>query len=330
MPIPREIRFASDGECLAATLLLTDTPRPQPAVLLIGGTMSDTRDGDPALSLEGQLPRHGMLRVIAERLALAGIASLRWDKRGVGDSTGGNPDTHSDVWTDVADAQQALHTLAQQPEINNQRIAVLGESAGAYFTCFLAERTNLPAVYVLQGALYTDIVEMIRFNFQRTADFCARGPAETAWVKQVVPGTYKMAIHWQAHCAAARAGEPFYEGGQGSDYLYNCLRRRQQELAYPPAEQFQRIRRPVLVIQGDKDMNVPPGDCYQVAQALRDAGNTDVTLIVVPGADHSMQIAPDDDELRLRERISMESFSRPYSEFFLTSLTGWLSQQLRP
>ena len=104
-------RFESGGETLAGELLLPDGPPPHPAVLLIGGTFSDTRDGDPALSLTGQFPAHGMFRVFAERLAESGLASFRWDRRGVGESTGGSRDEHSDAATDADDAEAAFHTL---------------------------------------------------------------------------------------------------------------------------------------------------------------------------------------------------------------------------
>lgn len=324
----REITFISGGELLTGEVWLPVGSSPHPAVLLIGGTMSDTRDGDPVASLYGKAPRHGMFRVTAERLAQAGLASLRWDKRGVGASTGPPRDTHSDVWTDVEDAEQALLTLSQVPEVDATRIAVLGESAGGYFLCFLAQRTNLPAAYVLQAALYTSIPDMIEFNYQRVVDYAARGPAEAKWIEAVAPRVYRAGQHWRAYIAAAAQGVDVYEVETPDGPFRAELRRLKQELAYPPAEQFRYIQKPTLVIQGHQDLNVPPSDCYQIVAALRAAGNQAVTLEVIPGADHSMQQAAPDEETRMRERISMESFKRPYVEAFFTALTGWLTKQL--
>lgn len=323
----REIRFGSNGVTLAGELVLPPSIEPFPALLLIGGTLSDTRDGDPADSLTGKAPKHGMLRVIAEHLAEVGIATLRWDKRGVGASTGGERSYYNNVWTDVDDAEQALYALRDQPEIDATRLAVLGESAGGYIACFLAQRTDLPVAYVLQAALYSSISAMIAFNYQRVADFCSRGFAEATWVKQTVPHAYGFSQHWPEILAAAQRGDDEYRATvDGAPYQVH-LARLMQELSYPPAEQFRYLQKPVLVIQGDHDMNVPPQDCYHIAQTLREADNQAVTLIVVPGADHSMQLAPTDDETRLRERISMESFHRPYSDIFLRSLSKWLKRQ---
>ena len=108
------------------------------------------------------------------------------------------------------------------------------------------------------------------------------------------------------------------------------MRRLQQELAFAPADQFRHIQKPTLVIQGDCDLNVPPDNCHKIDAALRSAGNASVSLVVVPDADHSMQVVAEDIDTRLRERISFESFHRPFSEFFLTFLAAWLATHLNP
>jgi pimeloyl-ACP methyl ester carboxylesterase len=324
----RALTFVSGGATLAGELLFPAGAAPHPAVLLIGGTFSDTRDGDPAASRRGEMPTHGLFRVIAERLALAGIASLRWDKRGVGDSTGGNRQLHSDLMTDVADAISALQAMRRSREIDPARMAVLGESAGAHVACLLAARTQEPRAFVLQGALYDSLPELMEFNYNRLRDFCARGPDEKTWVKQVAPKAYNASGYWRDFVAAAQRGDEQFQSKAGQVIEGGQMRRLKQELRFPPADQFRHIRKPVLVIQGDCDLNVPPDNCRKVATTLRAAGNRAVTLVVVPGADHSMQMAADDLETRLRERISFASFKRPYSEFFLGWLTSWLTEQL--
>jgi pimeloyl-ACP methyl ester carboxylesterase len=322
------LAFSSAGERLAGELILPDTRGPHAALLLVGGTLSDTRDGDPDAYWGGTLPKHGMLRVMAQQLAAAGIASFRWDKRGVGESTGPNRLESTDTFTDVDDAVAALGALANAIEIDAARIAVLGESAGAHVACLLAARTDLPAAYVLQGALYDSIPKMLAFNYDRIREYCARGPDEDAWVARVAPHAYTMSKQWRAALAQAERGEPVYASGEGEQAVRYVLRRWKTDLDYPPAEQFRHILKPALVIQGARDLNVPPDNCHDVAQAIREAGNANVTLVVVPNADHSMQLAPADWETRVRERISFESFARPYSQFFLYALAGWLRDRL--
>src|SRR3712207_4884327 len=73
-----------------------------PAVALIAGSGADTRDGDLPLEFAGARPAPGTMRRIAHHLAHAGVASLRWDRRGFGQS-GGDPATVG-YDTDVDDA----------------------------------------------------------------------------------------------------------------------------------------------------------------------------------------------------------------------------------
>lgn len=325
----RTIHFSSENETLAGELLLPAGDGSHPAVLLIGGTFSDTRDGDPVLSLNGQMPAHGMFKVMAERLAAVGIASLRWDKRGVGESSGGDRQLFSDLMTDVEDATQALQALCSAPGIDPARVAILGESAGAHVACLLAARTRQPKAFVLQGALYDSLPELIEFYDHLLQDFCARGAEAEAWVKKVAPSAYRSTGHWRGFVAAAQRGEEHYQSENGQVITGGQMRRLQQELTLAPADQFHYIQTPVLVVQGDCDLNVPPDNCHKIETALHAAGNSNVTLVVVPGADHSMQLAAEDMETRLRERISFDSFYRPFSELFLASLTTWLTTQLK-
>ena len=149
----REISFKGGAETLAGDLVLPATPGPHPAILTVAGTGPQNRYGDIVLA-DGTVLPHGRYVHISKRLAEAGIASLYWDKRGVGQSTGGGSkpgeapgerDSYTSVMTDVDDAESALNFLAARPEIDPRRIAVMGRSAGVYFTCLLAERSDVPA-----------------------------------------------------------------------------------------------------------------------------------------------------------------------------------------
>ena len=325
----QSVSFHSDGETLAGELLLPAGQGLHPAVLLVGGTFGDTRDGDSEASLRGAAPKSGKLRIMAEHLAAYGIASLRWDKRGVGESSGPNRDEHSDLWTDVADIHQALRALRAAEGVDASRVALLGHSAGGHHICLLARRlaaAEQPAVFVMHSALYASLYDLLELNSERLVAFCARGLAEDAWVRQVAPGAYQVAWQWRDFYRAAERGEEVYVSADGG--YRRPLRRLKQEIEFAPADQFRYLQRPTLVIQGDHDMNVSPDDCHHIAQAIRAAGNPHVTLVVVPRADHSMNLAPKDAEARLRQRITFDSYRNPTSQFFLHALTGWLLDTL--
>jgi dipeptidyl aminopeptidase/acylaminoacyl peptidase len=327
----RPIFFHSEGEKLAGDLILPDGEGPFPAVLFIAGTGSQTRYAD--IFMGGRWHRAGSYRLFSDRLAEAGIASLCWDKRGVSESTGGDRapgdppgdrDAHANVLTDVADAKAALGFLSDQREIDSRRMAVWGKSAGVYFASLLAARTDLPAAYVFVGGLYRSLPDLCEYVFEWINGYMARNPEAEAWIKEDAPYNYAYAKHWRGYVEAAESGEAdVYEPEEGTRFYLTRLR---YELAHPPAEQFRHVQKPTLVLHGDRDVNVPVEDCYEVVRALNEAGNRDVTLVVVPGADHGLRISPTDDDWETRKlaRVRRETDEHPVSEFFIRALTGWL------
>jgi dipeptidyl aminopeptidase/acylaminoacyl peptidase len=330
--IRRTISFESGDETLVGDIVLPAQAGPHPAILSVAGTGSQNRYGDIVLD-DGKVLPHGRYPWISNRLAQAGIASMYWDKRGVGQSTGGGRepgdppgerDSYTSVMTDVQDAESAFHFLSEQPEVDSKRIAVMGRSAGVYFTCLLAERTNLPAAYILTGGVHMGIDEFMELIYEHTLAYAARGLKEEEWVKTHLNAFYNIARHWREVLAAAHRGDDLYERKEGDVVVRQYLERLKQELEYPLYDQFRHLNKPVLICHGDKDVNVPVQEAYKIAQELEDAGRSDVTLVIIPGADHSMRVAPAalDDETRFREKFDYNS-DHPFSEYFMHSLIGW-------
>ncbi len=115
------LTFASGDLRLAGRLTLPPGPGPFPAVLLISGAGAQDRDGT--------LAGHRRYLVLADYLSRAGIAVLRTDDRGVGDSQG---DSSTATLADLAaDTHAALAALRDLSRIDGQRIGLLGASQGS-------------------------------------------------------------------------------------------------------------------------------------------------------------------------------------------------------
>lgn len=240
----------------------------------------------------------------------------------------GNRDSYTLLLTDVDDAGSALHFLAEQPEVDRKRIAVMGRSAGVHFSSILAGRTDLPAAYILTGGLHMGIDEFMELIYEEVLAYAARGPREKEWVLERMRDFCGAARHWRELLAAARRGEDYFEWSDSDKVVQKYLARLKEELEYPLYDQFRRIKKPVFICHGDKDVNVPVQEADKIFQELQGAGNPDVTLVIIPGADHSMRIGPPglDDETRFRERTDYP-YSYPFSEFFIHSVIGWLSDR---
>jgi hypothetical protein len=105
---------------LAGTLSLPRGEGPFPAVVLISGTGQNTRDED--------VWGHKVFSVLADALTREGLAVLRYDKRGVGGSSGNYDAATTADFT--SDAEAAVTWLKTQSQIDANRIGVLGHSEG--------------------------------------------------------------------------------------------------------------------------------------------------------------------------------------------------------
>jgi fermentation-respiration switch protein FrsA (DUF1100 family) len=119
-----EVTFSCPVAELGGTLLLPDARGKVPCVVIVGGSLSSTRDG--ALARKDAPPRDALKR-LAEALARGGVASLRYDKVGQGASKPTNKMTGSYA-DEAAIAAAAIEYARSRPEIG--KVFVAGESAG--------------------------------------------------------------------------------------------------------------------------------------------------------------------------------------------------------
>jgi uncharacterized protein len=305
-PTEREVTIPVSG-CELAGTLATPGGSPAPAILLLGGTFSDLRDGDADPRHRPDIPPHGMYRLLSDGLVDAGYAVLRFDRRGCGASSGSRPDRA----TEIADALAAWRWLERQDAVSSAS-AIVGESAGAYVLCRIAAAGASPAAVVLQGALHRSIEGLIDFNASRARAYWERGPAEREWLWKHARREYESAVTGREVVAAIGAGRRriLVEDERGS--FERSLDDLEYDIRHAPAEQFRFLRCPCLVLHGADDLNVPVDDAFETARTLWATGNRDVELSVLARADHSMQSTPDDPDERLRDRMSMASFRRPF------------------
>jgi len=142
--VEEEVTFAggADGIKLAGTLTLPKGEGPFPVVLLIAGSGPQDRDES--------LANHRPFLLIADALTRKRIAVLRYDKRGVGQSTG-NPDTATTLDL-AADSRAALAFLKSRKEIDGSRIGLIGHSEGAIIAPYLAGHSKEVKWLVLLAA----------------------------------------------------------------------------------------------------------------------------------------------------------------------------------
>jgi pimeloyl-ACP methyl ester carboxylesterase len=306
---------------IAGALCVPDA-LPAPAVILLGGSGADNRDGDLVLESNLAAPAPGTLRQIAHHLAGVGVGSLRWDRRGFGSSGGDR--AHVDYGTDLEDALACLRWLQDRPEVDAGRVAVAGHSAGALITCRVCRDAPDVAGAALLGALSSPIEDMLRWNVGRLQrhwdDFT---DDQRTWLTSEMPRTLVRSEGLERLLQAARQGEPAVRlEGYGVVVDLPTARLR-QDLETSYEGEMRHVRCPALVLHGGDDLNVPVEDALRSYRSLRAGGNDDVELVILPGLEHYFCPVAPDPARRIWERITMEAVRRPMAPQALDVIGRW-------
>ena len=286
------VRFASTapGITLAGTLGVPEGAGPFPAVVLIGGSGPGTRDEE--------ILRHKIFLVLADALNRRGIAVLRYDKRGVGESSG---DFATASLSDfAADAESALVFLKSRPEIAADHIGLVGHSEGGAVAPMVANRNPSARFVVLMAAPGMRIGTLLRLQNARIAKASGVSDAEIAR-KDAFYG--KLAADLAAArtedqaLAVARADvaqavtEQNVAAANADGFVHMVTSRWSREaFGYDPVPPLRRLRTPVLALNGSLDLQVPADEDLGPIKAALQA-DPDVTIVELPNLNHLFQTA---------------------------------------
>ena len=301
------------GAVLAGTLTLPahSGPPAVPGLVLIAGSGPTDRDGN-----SGPV-QTDLLKQIAQRLAQEGIASLRYDKRGVGGSVMSPADQANladyVAWENfVGDAAAALHDLQQQPGIDARRTGFLGHSEGGLIALQAAQQTSItqpPTLLVLMSTPGRTYDVVISEQLVRILKLQGATAAQT---------DYFLSKNREIAAAIERTGVVPNDVPPGLAALYPSYIGkfyRSVQLA-DPAKLAARFSGPVLVLQGQKDVQVSAERDLPVLKAAlssRTRGEYQVSLI--PNASHNLKTVTSEADPGLAGPVAPEA---------LSALCGWL------
>ena len=151
---------------------------PFPAVLWIHGSGGTDRDEYLPPMVTGTGNESRPFWQIAEYLSERGFVVLRYDKRGIGENgtiVDLNTYANATVQQFQSDAEAALNILIQQPEVDPERITIIGHSEGAIIAPRIAaERPDNVQNIVLMSAAAQPISDIISYQLVNRTLFFAR------------------------------------------------------------------------------------------------------------------------------------------------------------
>ena len=169
---------------------------------------------------------------------------------------------------------------------------------------------------------------MMAFNYERVARYAASSPENLAWVEENDLCSLIIGLNLNQIQKQAKEGK----GEHDLVYKDRIWKFHHDPTCYlpenAPSGQFKYIDKPALIIHGECDLNVPVEDATFIKNELIKNGNQNVDLVIIPGADHSFQEIAEDEDLRLRERMSLESCKRPYCNAYFQKLEDFLKEAL--
>ncbi len=309
--------FESNGVRIYGTLNLPNRSEKSPACLLIGGSFPQTRDGNLDNSqtdwFPTPLPERNLFRDEAQILSRLGIATFRYDKRGCGQSEGDFNTTS--LFDLVSDAQRAWQWLRALPEIDPQRVGVLGQSEGAVIALMLAAQDPSICFYIWQGGIYHNLEQILKWQAE---EFWELEYTKIDNFKHNVPLMYWIYKQIDDLITSAKSGADFFRLGD-QDWSKNLyLQDFKEHFDNPPSAFVDKVKCPVLILHGEMDHNTPSQEALLMQEALLKAGNKNVTTHIFPGLDHSFR--------RLGERNEdfVTAMKRPLAPVMPEVLINWL------
>jgi uncharacterized protein len=288
---------AAPGVTLAGTLTLPSGKGPFPCAILITGSGPEDRDE----TVFGHRP----FLVLADQLTRKGIAVLRTDDRGVGQSTGAFARATSEDF--ASDVLAEIDFVGSRPEIDPRGIGLIGHSEGGLIAPLVANRTpsvrfvvlmagpGIPgdSTLMLQTAAARRAMGVSEASIARELDASRRIYAglragDSPEVESAARDLVRLQLDGLPEAMRRAAGDP--------DSLAAAAVRTFDSpwmrffVAYDPRPALRKLQVPVLAINGERDIQVlPKENLGAIRSELAAGGNRDATVRELPGLNHLFQ-----------------------------------------
>jgi pimeloyl-ACP methyl ester carboxylesterase len=277
-PGDEAVVIPAPGFNLGATITIpraaaaTQTPsRPSPApvrfpaVVLLAGSNAPNRDG-VAVGVPA-------MAELAGSLAEAGFVSVRYDRRGVGQSGGRSESATVSDYAD--DARAVVKWLTARKDVDPKRIALIGHDEGVWVALLAASRERRVAAIVSLAGPASTGAELLLERQQAELD-SSKAPD--------VERNAKVALQRQINSAVLT--------GKGWEQIPPDMRRQadtpwfQSFLSYDPAKVIDGIEAPLLIVHGELDRETPVAHAGRLADLAHKGDSKSVELVTVRGVNH--------------------------------------------
>jgi pimeloyl-ACP methyl ester carboxylesterase len=321
-----EVGFANPaggGHALAGTFTVPQGKGPFPAVVLVHGSGPLDRDET--------ILEHKQFLVLADHLSRQGIAVLRYDKRGVGKSGGTYKDSTSRDF--ASDAEAAVAFLRGRPEVDAARVGLVGHSEGGLIAPMVAARDpRLAFIVMLAGPGVRGELLMVE---QIALAAKARGVPDALVdrERELNRALFAAIVSEPQPEQAAEKARRLLAEAEGKGMLpAGTAEARAKAFATPwfhaflrhePGPVLRSVRQPILVLNGERDLQVPSAmNLDAIRVALKDHPRAVVKEL--PALNHLFQTA------RTGAATEYAEIEESVAPAALDTISDWILATVKP
>jgi uncharacterized protein len=310
---------------LAGTLTLPSGQGPFPAAILIAGSGPHDRDENVA--------GHRPFLVLADHLTRKGIAVLRYDKRGIGKSTGNYDQATTEDFAN--DATAAVDYLKSRKEINSKKIGLIGHSEGGLIAPMIASHSSDVAWIVLLAAPGLKGEQIMLLQSELILRAAGFDDDRIAKARDFNLQSYALARKEKnPEVLETKLADLVDSTGMSTTLPPTTLKPQARMMTsswfrffldYDPLPALKKTQCPVLSLNGDKDLQIASKEnLAQIEKALRESGNKDFQAHELAGLNHLFQHAPTGSPMEyggIQETFAPEA---------LTFVSDWILKHVAP
>lgn len=284
---------------LSGTLTLPRDVKNPPVAVLISGTGAQNRDEE--------IFNHRPFLILSDYLTRHGIAVLRYDDRGYAESEGTREGANSEDF--ATDVEAAISYLRSRPDINTQKIGLIGHSEGGFIAPIVASKDKNISFIVSLAGPGLDGISLSLSQTRRAAELENTSIAEIDFNEKLFKRMFKiienekdvsrieaMVVKSLKRFRAKNASNPFIEILTDEEIVSRAKKASSPKNLYffktNPRQFWSKVECPVLAINGEKDSQVLSKlNLSAIQKALKLAKNEDVTIMELEGLNHLFQNA---------------------------------------
>jgi len=317
---------------LSGTLTLPKKEGVFPVVILISGSGAQNRDEE--------LFDHKPFLVIADYLTKNGIGVLRYDDRGVGESKG---NFHTATTADFADdVESAIAYLKTRKDINTHKIGLIGHSEGGVIAPMVASRSKDVAYIVLLAGTGIQGNELLLLQQELIAkatgvpeqDIKQSTQINTVIFDKVLTATNTKQLRIDVRKVIEESIDknPDFNlpNGVRKDQFVRLQTNQitspwmQYFLKLNPRIALEKVNCPVLALNGEKDLQVPPKEnLTAIKDALTKGNNKNFTTKELPNLNHLFQ------ECTTGAPSEYGRIEQTFSPIALQIINKWIQEQVK-